>query len=172
MPQLYGECGYEIHREGDETLLVNRRTWGLGYAMGMFGILALILVVVGGLGLAGAADIELDVPLGVLFGAAAGCAAVSGLMFAAYRTRRGLPVAEVSGTCTIDHGAGVLRRSGHDVLAQLESVRVAVKIDWWTRGWMRLVVLAWPGGRKTVFRTPSRQRARIVAEALREILSR
>ena len=31
MPQLYEECGFEIHREDDEVFLVNRRTWRLGY---------------------------------------------------------------------------------------------------------------------------------------------
>ena len=172
MPRIYGECGYEIHREGDETLLVNRRSWGLGYAMGMFGILVLILVVVGVFGLVGASDIKSEVPLVALFGVAAACAALTGLMFAVYRARCGLPAAELPGTCIIDHGAGVLRGSGYDVLARLDSIRVAVKIDWWTRGWMRLVVFTWPGGRRTVFRSPSRQRARIVAEALSEILGR
>ena len=171
MPKIYGECGYEIHREGGEILLVNRRTWWLGYAMGMFALLSLILAVVGALGLAGATGARSDVPAVLLLGIAAGFASIGVLVLPVYRRRRALPTAEVPGAAVIDHSAGVLRGSGHDVLAQLESIRVAVRIDWWTRGWMRLVVLTWPGGRRVVFRSPSHQRARIVAESLRDILA-
>lgn len=173
MPQIYGECGYEIHREDredGETLLVNRRTWGLGYAMATFGFLALILVVVGVLGLVGAANVRSDVPVIVLLAAAAASALIAALMIPVYRRRKELPPAEVPEAIVIDRSAGVLRGRGHDVLARLESIRVAVRIDWWTRGWMRLVVLTWPGGRRTVYRSPSPQRARIVAESLRDVL--
>jgi len=172
MPRIFGECGYVIHREGDGTLLVNRRTRWLGYVMGMFGLSALVLVAIGVFAVVDASGVELEVSLASLFGAACACAALVGLMFPAYRARRGLPVSEVRGTWVIDHGAGVLRGGGPDVLAQLDSIRVAVKIDWWTRGWMQLVVLTWPGGRRTVFRSPSRRRARLGAKALSEILDR
>ena len=171
MSQIHGECGYEIHREGGQTLLVNRGTWGIAYGMGILGMVASIAAVVGLLGLVGVSDVQKDLPASILLGLAAACAVIAGLMFPAYRRKRGLSPTEVPGTGIMDHGAGVLRGSGHDVLARLESVRVAVRIDWWTRGWMRLVVLTWPGGRRTVFRTWSRQRARIVAESLRDLLS-
>jgi hypothetical protein len=170
MVQIHGECGFGIYREDGETRLVNRRTWWLGYGMGTFGLLALITAVLAVLGLVGAPDVRADVSMSVLFGLAVAFAVIAGLMLPVYKRRRELPPTEVSGTAVMDHGGGVLRGSGHEVLAQLESVRVAVRIDWWTRGWMRLVVLTWPGGRRTVFRTWSRQRARIVAESLRDIL--
>ena len=76
MPQIYGECGYEIHRENGTTLLVNRRSWGLGHAMGGLTILAMVTAALGVLGLAGASDIDLVIPVATLFGLAAAFASV------------------------------------------------------------------------------------------------
>jgi hypothetical protein len=172
VPQIHGECGFEIHRESDEVLLVNRRTWWFGYGAGMLGILATMAAVVGVLGLVGAADLRSDVPAIVLFAiVAVACGLIAAVMLPTYRRRRDLPLDEVDDAVVIDRAAGVLRERSGNVLARLDSLSTAVRIDWWTRGWMRLVVLAWPGGRRTVFRTGSRQRARIVAEFLRDILS-
>ncbi len=172
MPQIYGECGFEIHREDGETLLVNRRTWWLGYGTGMLGVLAMMAAVVGVLGLVGAADLRSDVPAIVLFAmAAVVCGLIAAAMLPTYRRRRELPPDEVADAVVIDRAGGVLRERSGNVLAQLDSLGIAVRIDWWTRGWMRLVVLTWPGGRRTAFRTVSRQRARIVAQFLRDILS-
>ncbi len=171
MPQMYGECGYEIHREDGETMLINRRTWWLGYGMGMLGVLSTLLAVLGAFGLVGAMNAGSDVPVIVVFGLAVTFGLIAAAMLPTYKRRRALPATEVPGTGIIDHGAGVLRERSGSVLAQLDSLRAAVRIDWWTRGWMRLVVLTWPGGRRTVFRTGSRQRARIVAESLRDVLS-
>ena len=171
MPQIHGECGFEIRRENDEVLLINRRTWWLGYGMGMLGVLAMLLAVLGVFGLVGAAGVRLDVPVIVLFGAAAAGGLIAAAMLSVYKKRRKLPQTEIPDVAVIDLAAGVLRERGGSVLARLDSLRAAVRIDWWTRGWMRLVVLTWPGGRKTVFRTGSRQRARIVAEYLRDVLS-
>ena len=91
MPQLYGECGFEIHREGNEELLVNRRTRWLGYGAGVLGIPAATAAVVGILGLVEAASVRSDVPAIGLFAMAA-AVAVCGLIVAAplptYRSRR------------------------------------------------------------------------------------
>ena len=171
MPQIYGECGYEIHREDGETLLVNRRTWWLGYGTGMLGVLAMMAAVVGVLGLVGAVDIRSSVPAIVPFAITVACGLIAVAMLPTYRRRRELPPDEVADAAVIDRAGGVLRERSGNVLAQLDSLGIAVRIDWWTRGWMRLVVLTWPGGRRIVFRTVSRQRARIVAEFLRDILS-
>jgi hypothetical protein len=130
MHQIYGECGYEIHRENGMTLLVNRRSWGLGHAMGGLTILAMVTAALGVLGLAGASDIDLVIPVATLFGLAAAFASVAGLILPVYKRRRTQPATEVLGIGVIDPAAGVLRGREHDVLAQLETIRVAVRIDW------------------------------------------
>ena len=121
MPQIHGECGFEIHRESGEVLLVNRRTWWLGYGAGMLGILATMAAVAGVLGLVGAADLRSDVPAIVLIAIAA---AAWGLIVAAilptYRRRRDLPLDEVTDTVVIDRAAGVLRERSGNVLARLD----------------------------------------------------
>jgi len=166
----YAECGFEIREDGDQVLLVNRRTWWLGYGMGMLALAAALFVVIGVLGLLGAADLRSDVPLIALFAGAAAAGLLSAAMLPVYRRRRGRPVAEVEDTAVIDRPAGVLRGRSGDVLSRLDSMAAAVRIDWMTRGWMRVVVLTWPGGRRTVYRTGSRQRARQVADSLNEDL--
>jgi drug/metabolite transporter (DMT)-like permease len=171
MQQIHGECGFEIHRENDEVLLVNRRTWRLGYGAGMLGLLGAMAAVVGVLVVVGAADVRSDLPAIVLLAMAVACGLVAAAMLSAYGRRRRLPLDEVADAVVVDRAAGVLRERCGNVIAPLDSLKAAVRIDWWTRGWMRLVVLAWPGGRRTVYRSGSRQRARVVAESLRDILS-
>jgi hypothetical protein len=170
MRQIFGECGFEIRSENDEVLLVNRRTWRLGYGAGMLGILAMLAAVVGILVLVGAADVRSDIPWIAPIAVAVACGLIAAAMLSTYRRRRGLPLDEVPDAVVVDRAAGVLRERSGNVIAQLDTLNTAVRIDWWTRGWMRLVVLTWPGGRRIVFRSGSRQRARIVAESLRDVL--
>jgi len=151
-------------------LLIDRRTWWLGYGMGMLAVIGGVLAVIAILDVAGMADFRSEMPASVLFTAAAACGLVAAAMLVTYRRYRALPLDDVRHAVVIDPQAGLLRERRGDVLAELDSVRVAVRIDWWTRGWMRLVVLAWPGGRRIVFRTSRRERARDVAESLREAL--
>lgn len=170
MPVNYAECGFEIHGCDGEFVLANRRTWWLGYGMGMFAVAAAVLAVVGILDLAGVVDLRSEIPASILVavGAASGLAAVA--MLPTYRRRRTLSLEEIGSAVVIDMKVGVLRTRSGTVVAALDSVSVLERIDWWTRGWMRLVFLAWPGGRRIVFRTPRRERAQDVAESLRGIL--
>jgi len=169
MTQLYRECGFEIHRD-DVVTLVDRRTWGLGYGMGILALVAALVGVVGVLGLAGAAELRSGVPATALLAAAIGCGLASAAMLPAYRRRRDVPLEEVSDAVIVDPASGALRERAGDVLSRLDAVSVAVRIDWLTRGWMRVVVLTWPGGRRVVYRTASRARARIVADLLGDTL--
>ncbi len=172
MPETLSECGFEIHRDGAEVLLLNRRTWWLGYGMGMLALAAMVFAVVGLLGLAGTTELRSGVPALALLVGAAVLGSVSVALLPMYKRRRRLPSSEIADGAVIDGAAGVLRERSGAVLARLDAVTAAVRIDWMTRGWMRLVVLSWPGGRRTVYRTGSRQRARRVAESLNDALGR
>ena len=167
----YLEWGYEIQKRNGEVLLIDRRVWTVFYPLAIFTALAILLVCVGSAllvqylhstrGLA-----EWLTPLGVgitlLF--------VLFPLWRTYRSRRDLPV-EVADTVVIDSRAGVLRRGDGSVLSKLPSVRIFKRRDWWwTRGFMKLVILHWPGGRRVVFRTSSGRRAQEVLEMLRETL--
>lgn len=167
MSAIHREFGYEIHRSDDEVLLIDRRTWPLGYVMGILGGLAVLLIAVGVLAALGTADSLYGVPSAALFGPAAALVLAVGAIWRAYRRRRDLPLSEVADRLVVDLPAGMLRDRQGDTLSPLDRVCVAVRIDWWwTRTLMRLVVLTWPGGKRVVFRTASRQRARKVAKIL------
>ena len=164
---IHREWGYEIHCDDNEILLIDRKTWPLSYVMGILGGLSVLLIVLGILGVLDTAGGLSDVPSAALFGVAAALVVVFGAMWRAYRRRRDLPLSEVAGGLVVDLPAGMLRDRQGDTLSPLDRVRVAVRIDWWwTRTLMRLVMVSWPEGRKIVFRTVSRWRAREVAKML------
>lgn len=164
---IHREWGYEIRCGDDEIVLIDRRTWPLSYVMGILSGLAALLIALGILAALGSADSLSDVPPIALFGVAAVLVLILAVVWRAYRRRRDCPLSEVAGGLVIDLPAGVLRDRSGDTLASLDRVRVGVRVDWWwTRTLMRLVVLSWPAGRRVVFRTASRRRAREVAGAL------
>ncbi len=167
MSPIHRECGYEIHRGDDEMLLVDRKTWLLGYVMSVLGALAVLLIVLGILDALDTADGLSGVPSGALFGLAAGLVVIVGANWRAYKCRRDLPLSQVVDGLIIDLHAGVLRDRQGNALSPLDRVCVAVRVDWWwTRALMRLVVLTWPGGKRVVFKTASRRRASEVAQVL------
>ena len=167
MSAIHREFGYEIHRSDDEMLLIDRRTWLPSYAMGILGGLAVLLIALGVLAALGTADGLSGVPPTALFGAVGALVVVVGAIWRVYKRRRDLPLSEVADGLVVDLRAGVLRDRQGDTLLPLDRVRVAVRIDWWwTRTLMRLVMVSWPEGRKIVFRTVNRWRAREVAKML------
>lgn len=167
MSPIHREWGYEIHRGDDETLLIDRKMWPLGYVMGILGVVVIVMIALGVLAALGTADSLSGVPPAALFGAAGAIALAVGAIWRVYKCRRDLPLSEVADGLVVDLPAGTLRDRQGDTLSALDRVCVAVRIDWWwTRTLMRLVVLTWPGGKRVVFRTASRQRAREVAKML------
>jgi len=166
--QIYREWGYEIRKHGAETLLIDRRLWPVAYPLAIFTALAVLLVCVGLTLLvetlsSGRSLTTWAIPFGV------GIALLFVLipLWKTYRHRRDLPAQEIADTLIIDSTAGVLRRGDGRALSQLDAVRAVRRRDWWfTRGLMQLVILAWPGGRRVVFRTASGRKAREVLEIL------
>ncbi len=92
----------------------------------------------------------------------------------AYRSRERQPMRQVKNAVVIDGIRCLLRTPKEETLSSVSLVKVGVRIAWWdgSRGLMRDVVLAWPGGRRVVFKTPSRRVAREVAMALHAELLR
>lgn len=167
MSPIHRECGYEIHRGDDEMLLIDRKTWPLGYVMGILGVVAIVMIALGVAVALDAADGLSDVPSAALFGAAGALVVAAGAIWRVYTRRRDLPLPQVADGLVVDLRAGVLRDRQGDTLSPLDRACVAVRIDWWwTRTLMRLVVVSWPEGSKIVFRTVNRWRAREVAKGL------
>ena len=174
MSLIYHEFGYEIHKDGGETLLVDRKTWPLTSPVVLFTGLVIVLLCLGlvTLFIAPLADRPLTswaLPLG------AGIALLLLLIpfWGTYTRRRDLPTEEIPDALLIEPSTGVLRRRDGDVLAQLAAVDVLSRRDWWwTRGLMQLVVLTWPGGRRVVFRTVSGRRIREVKALLQDVVDR
>jgi hypothetical protein len=167
MSPVHREWGYEIHCDDNKILLVDRKMWPLSYVMGILGGLSVLSFVLGILGVLGTEGGLSDVPPAVLFGVATALVVIFGAMWRAYRRRRDVPLSQVEDGFVVDLPARMLRDRQGETLSPLDRVRVAVRIDWWwTRTLMRLVVLNWPEGKKIVFRTVSRWRAREVARLL------
>jgi hypothetical protein len=77
---------------------------------------------------------------------------------------------DADGTLVVDSGEGALETHAGRVVARLADVRIVVRADWWwTAGLTQTVTLAWPGGRRAVFRSASRSRIaailKIIADA-------
>jgi len=166
--QIYREWGYEIHKRDAETLLIDRRLWPVAYPLAIFTALAVLLVCIG-LALlvetlsSGRSLTTWTIPFGVGFA----LLFVLTPLWRTYRHRRDLPAQEIVDTLIIDSTAGVLKRGDGCALSPLDAVRVVKRRDWWfTRGLMQLVILAWPGERRVVFRTASGRKAREVLEML------
>jgi len=168
---LLQEHGYEIHRGEDSVLLLDRNTWLMGYITGILGVAAFLLVALGLLVLFGAADTMSDVSAFIMLAVSIGFFVIGSILTRFSKRRSAIPIAEVAHRLTLDSRAGVLQDSGGNALASLDSVRVGDHFDWSTRGMMRVVVLRWPGGRRTVFRTIRRARAREIVQMLNGISS-
>ena len=174
MSSVYRECGYEIHNNAGETLLIDRRTWPLTFPIAIFTGLVIVLISLGlvRLFITPSVDRPLTtwpVPLGL--GVSLFLILIP--IWGTYTRRRDLPIEEIANTLIVDSNAGFLRLRDGDVLAQLDAVRVVTRRDWWwTRGLMQLVVLTWPGGRWVALRTASGRRTREVKELLQDVVTR
>ncbi|MCK5586265.1 hypothetical protein KAJ02_09355 [Candidatus Bipolaricaulota bacterium] len=168
MELLFQERGYEIHRSEDSILLLDRKTWIVGYITGVLGVTAFLLLALGLLVMFGATQTMPEVSGSVMLVVSIGSFVVASMLNRVNKRRLAIPVAEVVRRLTLDSRAGVLQDGDGNGLASLDLVRATEQFDWSTRGMMRVVVLRWPGGRRTVFRTIRRQRAREIAQMLNE----
>jgi len=160
--------GFEILAGEHEIVFLDRRTWGIGWAMVAIGALAVILIVLAvtaaeALGGLPSTLIEWGFP-----GAAAGLALGIWVLVRLHRRRRSEPAEEIRDLLILDLRSDALRNRMGEVLAQSDELRARMHIDWWTRGAMRVVVLHWPGGRRTIYRSFGRQRSLEVLAFLRE----
>jgi hypothetical protein len=74
---------------------------------------------------------------------------------------------EADGTLVVDSGIGALDTHAGRVVARLADVRIVVRTDWWwTMGLTQTVTLAWPGGRRVMFRSASRSRIASILKIL------
>ncbi len=166
MDLLFQEHGYEIFRDGERIVCVDRGTWILSYVAGILGVVSFLLLLVGVLALSGAMQtMSAASTSGLLVGAGITLAGSISLGRAGRRRSR-IPVAEVAGRIEIDFAGGRLLVAPGGEVASLDGVRVTDRFDWATRGVSRVVVVRWTGGRRIVFRTIHRQRARDVARLL------
>lgn len=157
--------GFEIYRNGDATWLVDRRTWAMGILMAFLaGILVVLLAVI-------TTSLSIDSPrataatLAALFTGGLLLFVLFPIAMRAYRRRRDLPIAEVTDVLLIERDMRVLRTRDGEIISPLADVTAAARIAWWdgSRGMMRNVVLSWRGGRRVVFKTASRKKARAIA---------
>jgi hypothetical protein len=168
------EYGYEMHQTDGEVLLIDRRTWSLAFPISIFTGLVIVLFCLGLVRLFMAPSVDRPLTTWALpLGAGIALLLVLIPFWRTYTHRRDLPTEEIADALIVDSNACVLRRRDGDVLAQLDTVDVLARRDWWwTRGLMQLVILTWPGGRRVVFRTASGRRTREVKELLQGIVTR
>lgn len=159
--------GYEVSRRGNEVLFIDRRTWGLGWLMVVLGVATALCFVLGGLSIAGAAQVEPSLARYTL-PAAAACLLAACAVRRAYHRRLSLPIEDIADVLFIDAPSQALRDRMGQSVAKIADVRVRMHIDWWTRGAMHAVVLSWPGGRRTVFRTFARSQCLDLLRFLQE----
>jgi len=169
---LFQEYGYGIYRDSeDSVLLLDRNTWLMGYITGILGVAGFLLLALGLLVLFGATQTMSDVSASIMLVVSIGCLVIASILNRASKRRSAIPIAEITRRLTLDSRAGVLQDANGNTLASLDSVRVTDHFDWSTRGMMRVVALRWPGGRRTVFRTIRRARAREIVQMLNELSS-
>jgi len=165
---VYRECGFEIIRVENAVVLLDRQTFGLDVLTGVAAALAVLLGVLGGMAQSGAVTLDRGVPSALLCLIALGLGIVAAGVWRITRRRRGLPREELPRRLTLDRLGGALLDRDGTRLAQLACARVAMRIDWSTRGVMRYVLLTWPDGKRVVYRSCSRRRALEVVHAIAE----
>lgn len=163
------DCGYEVHVQPEGILLVNRRIWGLGYAMVVIGSIACVVLAVGVFEIIDAAAARrLATVLSVL---ALSLPFVLPMLFLwrKCRKRRRQSLDEMCAFLVLDRRTSTLRDDRGADMARLEDVHVRTGIDWMTRGMVRVVLLRWPGGHRVVFRTFRPSHLREVTELLTQV---
>jgi hypothetical protein len=154
----FAENGYEVIAGEAEILFIDRKTWGLGWTMVTLGIVAILLTLLSGLSYVSDTRIVSDLAITALPAFAALLLIVIWLLSRTHRARRNQPVEEIQHTLMLNRSSQVLRDARGGIVVELADVKARMHIDWWTRGTMRLVVLSWPSGRRTIYRTFRRRR--------------
>jgi len=159
--QRFSTNGYEVIVGESEISFLDRKTWGLSVLMIILGCCGVLLAFLSALWfVAGVSDtkMEFSETLGVAFPVGAVVLLVGvWIISRTYRARRTRPIEEIPDTLILDRLTQVLRNRTGDILIQMADVKARMHIDWWTRGAMRIVVLSWPGGRRTIYRALGRR---------------
>jgi len=166
--QRFRANGYEIVAGEHEIIFLDRKTWGIGWAMAVLGILAVVPILMTVAGPGAVAGLPTAVAEWGFPAAIAVLALAIWLLGRTYRRRRSEPAEEIRDLLILDLRSDALRSRMGEILAQTDELKARMHIDWWTRGTMRLVVLHWPGGRRTIYRTLGRRRSLDVLAFLRE----
>jgi len=160
--------GYEIIAGENEIIFVDRKTWGLAWLMLSLGLAAAGLVLLSALRTTGATELRSDVLELALPAVAVLLFVVVWIASRTYRARRAQPAEEIRDILILDWPSQALCDRMGRMFAQLDDVKARMHIDWWTRGTMRIVVLSWPGGRRTIYRSLGRRRSLDLLAFLRE----
>jgi len=163
----FAENGYEIVVSEDRIVFIDRKTWGLSWAMVGLSLAVVALALIGAWGVGGSPDLQFEaIELACLVSAAV---LVIGVWFLGriYRRRRIEPAEDIPDILIFDRHSGLLRDRTGTNLARIDELKARMHIDWWTRGTMRVVVLSWPGGRRIVHRSFGRRRSLAVLGVLR-----
>ena len=83
------------------------------------------------------------------------------------KERRNRCERDADGALVVDLSDGALKDPAGRIVARLVDVRIVVRTDWWwTAGLTQMVTLAWPGGRRVVFRSASRSKIASILKIL------
>lgn len=77
----------------------------------------------------------------------------------AVRARRDSSVEAIANVMIVDRSARTVRNANGPIVARMEDLKARMHIDWWTRSTMRIVVLRWPRGKRTIYRSCSRRQS-------------
>jgi len=160
--------GFEITAQEDEIVCIDRKTWGLHWLMIVMGLVAAFVIVFVALAAVGVEELQTDLGREVLVAVPVLLVILIGVSYRTYQRRREQPSEEIEDTLIIDRSAQVVRNRKNEIVAQLPEVQVRMRTDWRTRGMMRVVVLGWPSGHRTIFRTFGRQRCLELLKFLNE----
>jgi len=160
--------GFEIREQSEGLLLVDRKIWGLTYAVRTLSMAGLLCLVLTFLSYTGFERLRIEAPWYVLLGVALVLLLPVPFLLRTKRERQRAAVEEVERTLILDLGSRELRDRMGTVLARVDDLEASLGIDWMTRGWGRLVTLHWPGGKQTILRTLRRNRADDLIERLDE----
>ena len=162
----FAENGFEIREQADGILLVDRRIWGLTYAAVVLATAGILLLAVALLALVRSDGVRIRVPESLFIVAGVACLLPEPFLLRRIRERKQAASEDMESFLFLDLQSRELRDHMGTALARFDDLEVALRIDWMTRGWGRLVTLTWPGGVRIIFRTSRRGLAVDVLQSL------
>ena len=155
----FAENGFEIHEQSAGLVLIDRRIWGLAYAAISLAAAGLACLVLALLAYAELAGFRVSAPEYTFLLSGLALLLPEPFLLRAIRERKQASIEEIERFLFLDLASRELRDRMGAALAGFDDLELAMRIDWMTRGWGRLLTLSWPGRSRTVFRTLRRGRA-------------